>query len=199
MVKEQGKEKRMSADDVVEEIFSCFAQHGHQSYGEVVTEQEHALQCAYFATMAGEPDGLITACLLHDIGHLLHGLGEDIAAKGVDALHEEAGAQWLARHFSAAIVEPVRLHVAAKRYLCAREPGYFETLSEASRTSLALQGGPMREDEAQFFEQNPHHMWAVRLRHYDDQGKVTELVIPPLESYRALLVSQVIPEETARP
>ena len=193
----------MSPEEVVEEIFLCFGQHGHQSYGEDVTEQEHALQCAYFATKSGEPDGLIAACLLHDIGHLLHGLGEDIAQKGVDALHEEAGARWLAEHFSPEIVEPVRLHVTAKRYLCAREPGYVETLSEASRTSLALQGGPMSEEEARLFEGNPHSKWAVRLRRYDDQGKVTDFVIPPLESYRVLLVAQVattsrLPEK-ARP
>lgn len=176
---------------VVETIFECFQARGHQSYGEDVTEQEHALQCACLAVQNKEPDGLVVACLLHDIGHLLHDLGEDIAEQGIDAVHEEKGAVWLASYFPPEIVEPVRLHVAAKRYLCTREPGYAEALSEASALSLALQGGPMSEEEALAFEQGPHADWAVRLRRYDDHGKLTDIEVPPLESYRSLILCQV--------
>ena len=186
----QNLERLETTEQVVVAIYDCFARRGHQSYGEDVTEQEHALQCAYFATQAGESQSLVVACLLHDIGHLLHELGEDIAEKGIDAQHEEYGARWLAAYFPPEIVEPVRLHVTAKRYLCARAPGYTEALSEASQRSLTLQGGPMTESEAQAFEANPHADSAVRLRRYDDQGKVTDLVIPPLESYRALLLDR---------
>lgn len=184
-------EPLLTPQAVVAAIFDCFSQRGHLHYGESVTEREHALQCAHFATQNGEPDGLIAACLLHDMGHLLHDLGEDIAEQGVDALHEEQGARWLAAYFPPALVEPVRLHVAAKRYLCIREPGYLAQLSEASQRSLVLQGGPMSEREAQQFEENPHSPWAIRLRHYDDQGKMQDLVPAPLESYRELLEAQV--------
>lgn len=184
-------ELAQTPQSVVAKIMECFALRGDQHYGEEVTEREHALQCAYFAAQAGEPEGLVVACLLHDMGHLLHDLGEDIAEKGIDAQHEEHGARWLAKHFPPEIVEPVRLHVAAKRYLCARQPGYHDSLSEASQRSLALQGGVMSEREAQEFEGNPHADWAVRLRRYDDEGKVTALVTPSLESYRALLEAQI--------
>ncbi|MGC4045282.1 MAG: HD domain-containing protein [Armatimonas sp.] len=176
-------------EQVVETIFDCFQQRGHQHYGEDVTEQEHALQCAYLAAQAGDPEGLVAACLLHDIGHLLHDLGENIAEQGIDAVHEEKGAVWLAGYFPPEIVEPVRLHVAAKRYLCTREPGYAEALSEASALSLSLQGGPMSEAEAVEFEQGAHADWAVRLRRYDDHGKLTDLEVPLLESYRELLIA----------
>lgn len=176
---------------VVETIFACFHARGHQHYGEDVTEQEHALQCACLAAQAGEPEGLVAACLLHDIGHLLHDLGEDIADQGIDAVHEEKGAVWLAGYFPPEIVEPVRLHVAAKRYLCTRVAGYAEALSDASTLSLSLQGGPMSEAEAIAFEQGAHADWAIRLRRYDDYGKLTDLEVPPLESYRNLLLAQV--------
>ena len=179
----------MTATEIVAMIFARFAARGHQHYGEEVTEQQHALQCAHFAQLEGQPPTLIAACLLHDIGHLLHELGEDIARKGVDAVHEEYGATWLAGYFPPEIVEPVRLHVAAKRYLCAVDTDYQTSLSEASQTSLQLQGGPMSPAEVAAFQANPHYSDAVQLRLYDDAGKVTDLVTPPLESYRALLES----------
>jgi predicted HD phosphohydrolase len=110
-------------------------------------EAERAYQSAYLARQAGAADSLVAAALLHDVGHLLHNLGEDVAERGIDARHEDAGAAWLADHFGRAVADPVRLHVAAKRYLCAAEPTYCAGLSPASLRSLQLQGGPFTVEE----------------------------------------------------
>ncbi len=177
----------MTPAEVVNEIFDTFDRCGHRHYGESVTERQHALQCATFASRAGEPDHVVAACLLHDYGHLLHDLGEDIAGYGVDARHEDLGAAVLERWFPPEVVDPVRLHVAAKRYLCWKEPAYLAGLSAASYKSLMLQGGPMTDGQATAFESHPHHVSAVSLRRYDDQGKVTDMQTPELETFRDVL------------
>ena len=177
----------MTPDEIIDQVFRIYRERGHRHYGEDVTETQHALQCATFARDNGEDPSLVAACLLHDFGHLAHDLGEDIADRGVDARHEDLGADVLKKWFSTEIVEPVRMHVAAKRYLCARQTGYFEGLSEASRLSLELQGGPMTEAEMKAFETSPHHAAAVRLRLYDDMGKVAEMETPDFESFRPFL------------
>jgi [1-hydroxy-2-(trimethylamino)ethyl]phosphonate dioxygenase len=170
---------------VIDEVFSLFLDRGQGAYfGEVVTETEHALQCAHLAEGSGAGSELIAAALLHDVGHLLHGLGEDIAEQGRDGRHEEGGAAWLARHFGPAVVDPVRLHVAAKRYLCAVQPDYHAGLSPASRLSLGLQGGPFTPDEVRRFEQEPWFRSAVAVRRWDDVAKVPGLAVPGLEHYR---------------
>ncbi len=176
---------------IVDEVLRNFAERGDRHYGEDVTERQHALQCATFAQRNGEAPSLVVACLLHDYGHLLHDLGEEIAEKGVDARHEDVGANRLKRHFVEEVVEPVRLHVAAKRYLCWKESDYLAGLSAASRQSLELQGGPMTDDEGREFESLPHYDAAVRLRRYDDMGKVTDMETPDIESFRSLIESFV--------
>ena len=181
----------MVPSTIVDELFRVFAERGHRSYGENVTEQMHALQCAVFAHEQGEPSEVVAACLLHDYGHLLHDLGEDIAERGLDSRHEHVGANRLSSWFGPAVVEPIRLHAASKRYLCWSEPGYFAGLSEASRRSLALQGGPMNSEEATAFESGAFFATAIRVRRYDDRGKVPDLNTPPLESFRTLLESLV--------
>ena len=183
----------MTPAAIVEEILRTFRERGHRSYGERVTEQQHALQCATFAEQAGEPPAVIAACLLHDYGHLLHDLGEDIADRGVDARHERIGAHRLEAWFPADVVEPVRLHADSKRYLCWKETEYHAGLSEASRRSLALQGGPMTDAEAAEFERGVHYESAVRVRRYDDRGKIPDLVTPDLEHFRPLLEALVRP------
>jgi predicted HD phosphohydrolase len=110
----------------------------------------------------------VVAALVHDIGHLLQNLPEDIADRGSDAHHEDVGHAWLARHFGPEVTEPVRLHVEAKRYLCRVDPGYLKRLSPASVQSLALQGGPFDDAEVREFENRPHYRDAVRLRTWDD-------------------------------
>jgi phosphonate degradation associated HDIG domain protein len=169
---------------IVEQIERLFRERGDGAYfGESVTQTEHALQSAWLAEQERANAALITAALLHDIGHLLHGHGEDCAEQGIDDEHEALGGRYLTRHFGPAVVEPVRLHVIAKRYLAAREPGYFESLSPASVLSLKLQGGPMNPDEAQQFEANPHFAAAVALRRWDEQAKIARLPTPDLAHF----------------
>lgn len=175
---------------IVDTILNLFRTHGQGLYfGEAVTETEHALQTANLARVAGADDELVAAALLHDVGHLLHGLPEDIAERGIDARHEDGGAFWLERYFGPAVTVPVRLHVAAKRYLCAAEAGYLAGLSPASQRSLELQGGPFDAESARQFEQQPHAREAVALRRWDDTAKVPGLVVPDLEAYRPVLAA----------
>jgi len=168
-------------------IFTVFQNYGDRHYGENVTELEHALQTAEFARQFGETDNIVLSCLLHDFGHMMHDLGEDIAQQGVDAKHEVVGATLLKDMFPESILEPIRQHVTAKRYLCWKVPVYTEGLSDSSRLSLQLQGGPMTDEEAQTFEANPHYDACVRVRRYDDMGKVPDMPTADLESYRSLI------------
>jgi phosphonate degradation associated HDIG domain protein len=171
----------------VDRIFSIFQQYGNRHYGENVSELEHALQTAEFAKQSGESDSIVLSCLLHDYGHMLHDLGEDIAQHGVDAKHEVIGATLLKDLFPEMILEPIRQHVAAKRYLCWKVPAYAQGLSESSSLSLQLQGGPMNDVEAQEFESNPHFAACLKVRRYDDMGKVPAMQTADLESYRGLI------------
>jgi phosphonate degradation associated HDIG domain protein len=177
--------------ECIDEIFALFEQHGKAAYfGEAVSQQEHALQAAHFAAQEGASESLVVAALLHDIGHLIDAR-EDAAGRGFDAHHEDAGCAWLARHYPAAVTEPVRLHVAAKRYLCGVHPEYLRGLSPASVKSLQLQGGPFTREEARAFQQLPFGEDAVRLRHWDDRGKIVGLAVPGLTAYREALSGQL--------
>jgi predicted HD phosphohydrolase len=132
---------------------------------------------------------------LHDVGHLLHGLPEDAADRGVDARHEDGGAAWLAGHFGPEVAAPVRLHVAAKRYLCAVDTDYLGRLTPASLRSLELQGGPFDAAGVAAFEREPFHREAVRLRRWDDAAKVPGLPVPGLDHYRARVAAAVLRRE----
>lgn len=173
---------------ITDEILTLFAGKGEAAYfGEPVSQLEHALQAAYFAQQEQAAPHLVVAALVHDIGHLVEDTPENIADQGIDARHEELGERWLKDRFGPEVFEPVHLHVAAKRYLCATDASYFEKLSPASVQSLHLQGGPMSREEAKAFESNPFYREAVRLRRWDDQAKVEGLPTPPLDSYRGLI------------
>jgi phosphonate degradation associated HDIG domain protein len=173
-----------SPADVVPAVVRLFTERGSTAYiGEAVSQTEHALQTAWAAEKAGAGSALIAAALLHDVGHLLHGLPEDCVDTGVDDRHEELGARWLRRYFKSEVVEPVRLHVPAKRYLCATEPGYLERLSPASRLSLQLQGGVFTAAEVEAFEAQPHARAALALRRWDEEAKVVGLETPGLEHF----------------
>lgn len=173
---------------IVQKIITLFNDQGDSEYGgEPVTQGEHALQAAHLALAENAPNSLVVASLLHDIGHLLHALPDDAPEQGIDDLHEELGNRFLIKYFIPAVSEPVHLHVAAKRYLCAVEPDYFALLSEPSVLSLQLQGGPMLAQECQAFEANPFHQDAVQLRRYDDMAKVPHLEVQPIEFYASLL------------
>jgi len=174
----------------VDALLECLKAGGAEAYfGEPVTVLEHSLQSAWFVRRKGGADTLVAAALLHDVGHLLHGEGEDAADRGIDTRHEDLGAKALAAHLPAEVLDPILLHVAAKRYLCHANPRYLAALSPASVESLALQGGPMTAAEADAFLKLPHAAEAVELRHADDAAKVPQLIVPELESYRALLES----------
>jgi len=165
---------------VVQEIEALFARHGGESYGEGVTMLQHALQTAALAQAEGADDSLVIAALLHDIGHFLQPTDDSYGYHK----HDRSGGEWLAQRFGPAVSEPVRLHVAAKRYLCATESDYFGKLSVASVHSLGKQGGPMSTTEAAAFAASPRAEAAVRLRRWDDGGKLDGVVVPDLPHYR---------------
>jgi len=182
--------------NIVDEIFDLFAHYGSAAYfGEPVSQLEHALQTAWHGEQEDAPENLIVAGLLHDLGHLLHGMPENIASRDLDARHEELGAVWLSRHLPDTVVEPVRLHVAAKRYLCALDADYQSRLSAASLQSLALQGGPFDETEARVFITLPYAGEAVRIRRWDEMAKVMSAKTPNLEAYRQLLEKVMLKDQ----
>ena len=169
----------MTNNEFLARIEHLFTTRGGALYGgEAVTQLEHGLQAALLAEKAGDDPALISAALLHDVGHLLHGHGDDCAEQGIDDNHEELGVRFIVKHFGPAVTEPVRLHVQAKRYLCQADVGYRAALSPPSQLSLRLQGGPMTDAEATEFQANPHFVSAIALRHYDDEAKVVGMPTP---------------------
>jgi gamma-butyrobetaine dioxygenase len=163
----------------VEAIAELFAGPGARDYlGETVTIGEHMRQAGALAEAAGAPAPLVAAALLHDVGHL---------RQETDARHGDAGARWLGRWFGEAVTEPVRLHVAAKRYLCAAEPGYWGLLSPESVRTLALQGGPMSAEQAAAFEALPYARDALAVRRWDDEAKDPSLTPPEFAHFAPLL------------
>ena len=156
-------------------------------FGEPVSILEHSLQAAYFAEQAKADAALICAALLHDIGHMLHGLDEGIAGRGLDGMHEEIAAEYLSQWFGEAVTVPIRLHVPAKRFLCRQDQGYLKQLSPSSIESLALQGGPMNDEEAAEFLRNPFAGAAVTLRRWDDDAKIPALRVPDAAHYLPFL------------
>jgi predicted HD phosphohydrolase len=161
---------------------------GRTNYDESVTQIEHSLQCAYLARQAGASGESVGAGLLHDIGHFLtdeHADNGDFLAE--DWRHEAVGADCLAPFVVESVIQAIRLHVPAKRFLCATDPAYFDGLSRASQRSLEVQGGKMSPVEAAAFRENRWHELAVRVRRWDDGAKVAGWEVPPLESYRSEL------------
>lgn len=172
----------------IQAIFQTLLTHGNAQYGrEAVTQKQHALQCATLAESAQSSPELITACLLHDFGHLVHTLGEDAAERGINDRHEDRALPYLTGLFSEAVTEPIRLHVNAKRYLCAIDDEYWSTLSPASKRSLELQGGIFSEAEACVFINQPFAKDAVQLRIWDDLAKDPSMDTPELEHFVSVL------------
>lgn len=173
----------------VAEVLELFEAYGHQHYDEEISQLDHARQCAALARAEGAPDALVAAALLHDVGHLLElrDGGRPDGRIDVDLGHERRGARWLGAVFGRSVTGPIALHVAAKRYRCAVEPDYHAGLSAGSTASLVRQGGPMSPEEAARFAANPAAADAVRLRGWDDHGKVEDLEVPAVDAYRDLL------------
>lgn len=168
------------------EIHNLLQERGLEQYGmEAINQLEHALQCAHLAEQAGETPETVVACLLHDLGHLLAaeraGLKDHDTTE--DDLHQFIALPFLRALFPDAVLEPIRLHVDAKRYLCLIDPGYWASLSPASKQSLELQGGVFNESEAERFIAQPFAAEAVRLRRYDDLAKVKDKKVPALAHY----------------
>jgi phosphonate degradation associated HDIG domain protein len=187
-------ETSLTQDKVISEpltlarIEALFSGHGAEQYGRdaAVSQTEHALQCATLAEAAGESEAVIVAALLHDIGHLM--MHEDPT---IDLRHQEVGAGGLTASLGTAVTEPVRLHVAAKRYLCSVDQNYWSLLSVGSKNSLEKQGGPFNEEQATAFASQPHAEVAVRVRQYDDRAKIKDAVTPPLAHFMAMVESQL--------
>ena len=177
-----------TAEQKIEALFRYMEDRGQSFYDEVVTQLEHALQCAALAQQSNASPTLITGALLHDIGHIIldeHNARE--AFLNMDLNHEEVGAQYLEPFFPKAVTTPIRLHVPAKRYLCTTDPSYWDGLSDASKRSLKLQGGNMSDEEREAFEQIPYFEDGLVLRRWDDLAKVKGLEIAGLETYRDIV------------
>jgi gamma-butyrobetaine dioxygenase len=176
------------ATDPVTVIAELFASEGAADYlGEPVTQAQHMLQAAALAEQAAAPPALVAAALLHDIGHFTGALTGRELMQGTDSRHSQQGADWLAQWFGRDVTEPVRLHVDAKRYLCAVEPEYLALLSPASVFTLGVQGGPMQPAEAARFEADPYAVDACQVRRWDDGAKDPDASAPSFAHFRAVL------------
>jgi predicted HD phosphohydrolase len=182
----------LTRENIVPFLADIFERRGGEAYlGEKVTMAEHMLQGAHFAEVRGEDAMVMVAALLHDIGHFTSEFGTFSMEDSQDRCHEEAGAVVLEPFFPAVVVDCVRHHVAAKRYLCATNPNYLGRLTPASIHSLKLQGGPMGADEVEAFAQNPNIDIILKVRHLDDEGKVAGLKSPPFAHF-APMVQHVV-------
>ncbi len=179
----------MSPTEVVDEVISLFRERGNRLYRESLTESQHGLQCATLARFNGEQDAVVAACLLHDFGRLLKQAADECPDNA--AHHEEIGANRLSRHFKPEVVEPIRLHVAAMRYLCWKDRKYYEELPATTRHRLTQRGGPMSDREARAFESHPHCGSALRLLRYDEMGRNKGLCTPDFEAFRPVLEALV--------
>ena len=165
----------------IEHLFE--ARGGEQYSGEPVTQLQHALQTAALGEVEGANDALVTAALLHDLGHLLHDLGDTPSMRGVDDVHQYRALPFLRGLFDDAVLDAIKLHVDAKRYLCATDAGYHDDLSADSKRSLLLQGGIFSADETAKFITQPGAQDAVRLRLWDDLAKDADRITPPLSHF----------------
>jgi phosphonate degradation associated HDIG domain protein len=174
-----------TATQAIEAIFEVYRAEGERDYGgERLSQTAHALQCGLLAEKEGASSALITAALLHDIGHLVNPSDRVARNKGEDGFHEVIGCDYLTRWFGPDVTQPIMWHVAAKRYLTAVDEGYFATLSPGSVRSLELQGGPFTAARATQFIERPFAKDAVMLRRWDEGAKVPRLETPPLEHFR---------------
>ena len=175
----------------LDDISLLFTKHGDAQYGgEAVSQLAHALQCAQLAERAGETPETVVAAFLHDVGHMIvadPAKYTEMTALGVDDHHEHVPIPYLSAVFTDAVLAPIRLHVDAKRYLCATNPTYWEHLSPASKRSLEVQGGPFSDEAARAFAALAYAEEAVRLRRYDDCAKVPNAITPGIDRYFKLM------------
>ena len=188
----------LTPDNVVDKLASLFEAIAETSYlGEPITIAEHMLQSAACARCDGASDALVAAALLHDVGYYADPLPDNANETEGRKRHDKAAARLLSPVLPAAVTEPIRLHVDAKRYLCAVEPAYYDKLSDASKHTMRLQGGVMDKDAARAFADETFGPDAVTLRRWDDEGKNPDTVVPGFETYRTMLQNLV--EERVQP
>ena len=177
--------------NIVNKIISNFKNSKKLYIGEKVTMSEHMIQTAMLAEENNSSKSLVCACLLHDYGHFIVDDPDLLVSKSLDGKHEDLGFDFLKNYFVQEVTEPIKLHVLAKRYLC-RNDSYYNLLSEASKISLKLQGGIMNDDEAKDFSSLKFYNEAIKVRKYDDDGKIPNVKIKDIEDYRDLISSQLI-------
>ena len=177
--------------NIVDEIINKYKTNNSLYIGEKITISNHMIQTAMLAEKVNSPKSLICSCLLHDYGHFIIEDPNLLVSKLLDGKHEYLAFKFLSKYFKTDVVEPIKLHVEAKRYLC-RDNSYFNLLSKASKISLKLQGGIMSDEETKKFTSLKFHKEAIMLRKYDDDGKVPNLKIKKIDYYRDLINSQLI-------
>lgn len=183
----------MNPNDVFKEIDVMFNSAKAEEYlGEDITLVEHMVQCADLAASDDAPNWLIVAALLHDVGHMLVNDAQEAQDAGEDRHHDEIGAEWIAQRFPNNVVEAVRLHVDAKKFLVATDSEYFKKLSEASRLTLRIQGGALTAEQCVRFLELPFAREAIQLRLWDDAAKVRGKTNTSLERFRAAVESQAL-------
>lgn len=180
------------------DIEQLFARHGSAQYsGEPVTQLEHALQTAHLAEQSDAGDELVTACLLHDLGHLLNEQGETPSLRGIDDTHQYFALPFLRGLLPAATLDTIKLHVDAKRFLCFANAGYCDKLSADSKRSLALQGGVFTSVQADTFLEQPGARDAVQLRQWDDLAKQADWRTPSLAHFLGRAARCALPGATS--
>lgn len=183
---------RLNRTNIVAFLEDIFERRGDEEYlGEPVTMAEHMLQGATIAERNGQPEIIIVSALLHDVGHFTSEFGMFSMDDTEDRFHEDAGADILQNFFPTLVTDCVRYHVAAKRYLCATRPSYYDRLSEASVHSLKLQGGPMDAAEVEEFEKNPNLEEIIAVRFLDEAGKHPDMETPAF-SHFAPMVQRIV-------
>ena len=177
--------------NIVDKIINKYKSNNDLYIGEKVTISEHMIQTAMLAEENNSSESLVCASLLHDYGHFINDDPDLMVSKSLDGKHENIAYYFLKNYFKTEVVEPIKLHVLAKRYLC-RNKLYFGHLSEASKISLNLQGGIMNDEEAKKFSSLKFHKQAIMLRKYDDSGKTPNINIKKIDDYKSLICSQLI-------
>ena len=177
--------------NIIDKIISNFINNKSLYIGEKVTISEHMIQSAMIAEKAKSPSCLICSCLLHDYGHFILEDPDKLVRKKVDGKHEEIGYEYLKKFFNKDVVKPIKYHVLAKRYL-ARDKKYFNSLSDASKISLKLQGGALNKGESKKFEKKDFFKHSIKLRKFDEAAKRTDIKIKSIIEYKDLLNSQLL-------
>ena len=177
--------------DIIEKIISNFKNNKSLYIGENITIADHMIQSAMMAEKSKSKDNLVCSCLLHDYGHFILDDPDELVRNNQDGKHEDIGYEYLKRFFKKEVVEPIKHHVIAKRYL-ARDKKYFEKLSKASKVSMELQGGVLNDKDTESFKRKPYFKSSILLRKFDDAAKKTYVKMKTIHDYKKLLISKII-------